>query len=75
MASARPDLLLLSLDLAHLRIARHDVNASSCPKGKPDWRAYVNEFVEEAKVSGAVQRFMKCGGTRGVNVAPAADPS
>ena len=32
MASARPDLLLLSLDLAHLRIARHDVQRILVPK-------------------------------------------
>jgi polar amino acid transport system substrate-binding protein len=40
------------------------------PKGKTDWLAYVNEFVEEAKASGAVQKFIERGGTRGVTVAP-----
>ena len=40
------------------------------PKGKTDWRAFANEFVEDAKASGAVQQFIHRGGTRGVTVAP-----
>lgn len=40
------------------------------PKGNTDWLVYVNEFVEEAKASGAVQQFIERGGTRGVTVAP-----
>ena len=40
------------------------------PKGKTDWLAYVNEFVEEAKASAAVQQFIERGGTPGVTVAP-----
>jgi polar amino acid transport system substrate-binding protein len=43
------------------------------PKDKPEWRAYANEFVEEAKASGAVQQFATRGGTRGVTVAPPGD--
>jgi hypothetical protein len=40
------------------------------PKGKTQWLAYINEFVEEAKASGAVQQCIERGGTRGVTVAP-----
>jgi polar amino acid transport system substrate-binding protein len=47
-----------------------NINRMVVPKGKPDWRAYVNEFVEEAKASGAVQQLIERGGTRGVTVAP-----
>jgi len=47
-----------------------NINRMVVPKGKADWLAYVNEFVEEAKASGAVQHFIERGGTRGVTVAP-----
>jgi polar amino acid transport system substrate-binding protein len=79
MASARPDLLLLSMNLAgaHILADRYGAmfNRIVVPKGKTDWRAYANEFVEEAKASGAVQQFIERGDTRGVNVAPAGNPS
>jgi polar amino acid transport system substrate-binding protein len=79
MASARPDLLLLSTSLVGARILADRygamLNRIVVPKGKTDWRAYANEFVEEAKVSGAVQQFIERGGSRGVDVAPAGDPS
>ena len=39
-------------------------------EGKTDWLAYLNELVEEAKASGAVQQFIERGGARGVTVAP-----
>ena len=47
-----------------------NINRMVVPKGRADWLAYINEFVEEAKVSGAVQQFIERGGTRGVTVAP-----
>jgi polar amino acid transport system substrate-binding protein len=79
MASARPDLILLSMNLAGARILpdRYGAmfNRIVVPKGKTDWRAYVNEFVEDAKASGAMQQFIERGGTRGVNVAPVGNPS
>jgi polar amino acid transport system substrate-binding protein len=78
MASARPDLLLLSMKLAGARVLadRYGAmfNRMVVPKGKSDWHAYTNEFVEEAKASGAVQQFIERGGTRGVNVAPMGNP-
>jgi polar amino acid transport system substrate-binding protein len=47
-----------------------NVNRMVVPKGKAGWRAYVNEFIEEAKATGAVQQFIERGGTRGVTMAP-----
>lgn len=79
MASARPDLLLLSMNLAGARILADRYGAMFnrivVPKGKTEWRDHANEFVEEAKASGAVQQFIDRGGTRGVNVAPVGNPS
>jgi polar amino acid transport system substrate-binding protein len=79
MASARPDLLLLSKSLAGARILADRYggmfNRIVVPKGRTDWRDHANEFVEEAKASGAVQQFIERGGTRGINVAPVGDPS
>jgi polar amino acid transport system substrate-binding protein len=78
MASARPDLLLLSTSLAgaHVLTDRYGamLNRIVVPKGRADWRAYINDFVEEAKASGDVQQFIERGGSRGVDVAPLGDP-
>jgi polar amino acid transport system substrate-binding protein len=74
MASTRLVLLEFSTKLAGARVLADrygaNINRMVVPKGKTDWRAYVNEFVEEAKASGAVQQFIERGGTRGVSVAP-----
>jgi len=74
MASTRLVLLDFSakLDGARVLADRYgaNINRMVVPKGKADWHAYVNEFVEEAKASGAVQQFIERGGTRGVTVAP-----
>jgi len=74
MASTRLVLLGFSAKLAgaHVLADRYGANLNRMvvPKGKVDWHAYVNEFVEEAKASGAVQQFIERGGTRGVTVAP-----
>jgi polar amino acid transport system substrate-binding protein len=74
MASTRLVLLDFSAKLAGARVLADrygaNINRMVVPKGKADWRAYVNEFVEEAKASGAVQQFIERGGTRGVTVAP-----
>jgi polar amino acid transport system substrate-binding protein len=79
MASARPDLLLLSTNLVGVRILADRygamLNRMVVPKGRTDWRGYANEFVEEAKASGAVQQFIERGSTRGINIAPVGDPS
>jgi len=74
MASTRLVLLDFSTKLTGARVLADrygaNINRMVVPKGKADWRAYVNEFVEEAKSSGAVQQFIERGGTRGVTVAP-----
>jgi polar amino acid transport system substrate-binding protein len=74
MASTRLVLLDFSAKLPGARVLADrygaNINRMVVPKGKADWRAYVNEFVEEAKASGAVQQFIERGGTRGVTVAP-----
>ena len=74
MASTRLVLLDFSAKLAGARLLADrygaNINRMVVPKGKVEWRAYVNEFVEEAKASGAVQQFIERGGTRGVTVAP-----
>jgi len=45
------------------------------PKGQTGRLAYITEFIEEAKTSGLVQRAIERGGLRGVQVAPAGNPS
>jgi polar amino acid transport system substrate-binding protein len=74
MGSTRLVLLEFSEKLAGARVLADrygaNINRMVVPKGKADWRTYVNEFVEEAKASGAVQKFIERGGTRGVTVAP-----
>jgi polar amino acid transport system substrate-binding protein len=75
MASTRLVLLDFSTKLAGSRVlaGRYgaNINRLVVPKGKAEWLAYINEFLEEAKASGAVQQFIERGGTRGVTVAPA----
>jgi polar amino acid transport system substrate-binding protein len=74
MASTRLALLDFSANLAGARVVTDrygaNINRMVVPKGNADWLAYLNEFVEEAKASGAVQQFIERGGTRGVAAAP-----
>jgi len=49
--------------------------AAMVPKGHAGRLAYVSEFIEEAKASGLVQQTIERGGLRGVQVAPAGNPS
>jgi polar amino acid transport system substrate-binding protein len=74
MASTRLVLLDFSTKLAGARVLTDrygaNINRMVVPKGKTEWLAYINEFVEEAKASGAVQQYIERGGTRGVTVAP-----
>lgn len=74
MASTRLVLIAFSTKLSGARVLADrygaNINRMVVPKGKTDWLAYVNEFVEETKASGAVQQFIERGGTRGVTVAP-----
>jgi polar amino acid transport system substrate-binding protein len=74
MASTRLVLLAFSAKLSGARVLADrygaNINRMVVPKGKADRLAFVNEFVVEAKASGAVQQFIERGGTRGVTVAP-----
>jgi polar amino acid transport system substrate-binding protein len=74
MASTRLVLLEFSAKFSGARVLADrygaNINRMVVPKGKADWLVYVNEFVEEAKASGAVQQFIERGGTHGVTVAP-----
>jgi polar amino acid transport system substrate-binding protein len=74
MASTRLVLLDFWTKLTGARVLADrygaNINRMVVPKGKADWRAYINDFVEEAKASGAIQQFIERGGTRGVTVAP-----
>ena len=44
--------------------------AFAIAKGQADWRAYLTEFVEEAKASGLIDRALKLSGVGSVKVAP-----
>jgi polar amino acid transport system substrate-binding protein len=77
MASTRLVLIAFATKLPGARVLADrygaNINRMVVPKGKADRLAYVNEFVEEAKASGAVRQFIERGGTRGVTVAPPGD--
>jgi len=68
MASTRLVFLAFSAKLSGARVLADrygaNINRMVVPKGKTDWLAYVNEFVEEGKASGTVQQFIERGGTR-----------
>jgi len=74
MATTRLNLLEFSEKLLGARVLADrygaNINRMVVPKGKADRLAHVNEFVEEAKASGAVQQFIERGGSRGITVAP-----
>jgi len=74
MASTRLLLIEFSDKLPGARVLADrygaNINRMVVPKGKGERLAYANEFVEEAKATGAVQQFIERGGTRGVTVAP-----
>lgn len=74
MASTRFVLLPFSDQLPGARVLEGrygaNINRMVVPKGKGGWLAYVNEFVEDAKASGLVQKAIERAGTRGVTAAP-----
>lgn len=51
------------------------LNAVAVSKDRPQWLAYVTEFVEQAKASGLVQRAIDRAGEAGVQLAPAVNPT
>jgi len=79
MASTRLVLLDFADQLPGARVLEDrygaNINRMVVPKGKAGWLSYVNEFVEDAKASGLVKKFIERGGTRGVTVAPPGNSS
>jgi polar amino acid transport system substrate-binding protein len=73
-ASIRPNLLDYSTRLPGSRVLEDRYGASFLglvvPKGHTGWLAHIDEFIEEAKASGLVQRAIERMGWRGVQVAP-----
>jgi polar amino acid transport system substrate-binding protein len=79
MASVRGTLLGYSAQLAGSRVLDDhygaNINRIVIAKGNAGRLAYINEFVEEAKASGLVQRAIDRVGPAGARVAPAGDPN
>ena len=79
LAAPRPALLQSSARLPGSRVLEDRFHATfgamAVPKGQAGRLAYISEFIEEAKASGLVQRAIERAGLRGVQVAPAGNPS
>ena len=79
LAAPRPALLQSSARLPGSRVLENRFHATfgamAVPKGQAGRLAYISEFIEEAKASGLVQRAIERAGVRGVQVAPAGNPS
>jgi len=78
-AGPRPNLLEQSAQLPGSRVLedRYAVlsYAMLVPKGHAGRLAYVSEFIEEAKASGLVKQTIERAGLRGIQIAPAGNPS
>jgi len=74
IALNRPSLIAQSAGLPGSRVVGDGFaeihSAMAMPKGHPGWLAYVNEFIEEAKASGLVDRMIETLGMKGVRPAP-----
>lgn len=72
-ASARAPLVEYSADLADSRVLAENYGGNSStlvvPKGRSERLAYLSQFVEEARASGALQRAIKKAGQPGYRVA------
>ena len=79
LAVPRPAALQFSVRLPASRVLADRFHVTSgamaVPKGQAEWLAYISEFTEEAKASGLVQKAIEHIGVRGVQVAPAGNPS
>jgi len=79
LASPRAALLQLSAGLPGSRVLEDRFGvilyAMLVPKGHAGRLAYISNFIEEAKASGLVQQAIERAGLRGVQVAPAGNPS
>jgi polar amino acid transport system substrate-binding protein len=74
IALNRPSLIAQSATLPGSRVLSDGFadfySAVAVPKGHDGWLAYINEFVEDAKVSGLVNRMIEKLAMQGVRVAP-----
>ena len=79
LAGPRAALLRLSAQLPGSRVLEERFGvilyAMLVPKGHAGRLAYLSEFIEEAKASGLVRQAIERAGLRGVQVAPAGNPS
>jgi polar amino acid transport system substrate-binding protein len=79
MASVRGTLLGYSAQLSGSRVLEDhygaNINRIVIAKGNPGRLAYINEFVEQAKATGLVQRAIDHAGPPGLTVAPVGDPN
>jgi polar amino acid transport system substrate-binding protein len=79
LAIPRPTALQFAARLPGSRVLEDRFHAVfhgiAVPKGQAERLAYVSTFIEEAKASGLVQRAVEHAGLRGVQVAPAGNPS
>ena len=74
IALNRPSLIAQSATLPGSRVLSDGFadfySGVAVPKGHDGWLAYINEFIEEAKASGRVNRMIETLGMQGVRVAP-----
>jgi polar amino acid transport system substrate-binding protein len=74
VALNRPSLIAQSTTLPGSRVVSDgfaDIySAMAVPKGHDGWLAYINEFIEDAKASGQVNRMIETLAMQGVRVAP-----
>jgi polar amino acid transport system substrate-binding protein len=79
LATPRPTALLFSARLSGSRVLDERFHATfgamAVPKGQTARLTYVNDFIEEAKASGLVQRAIERAGVRGVQALPPGNPS
>ena len=79
VALNRPSLIAQSATLAGSRVLSDgfaDIySALAVPKGHDGRLAYINEFIEEAKISGLVNRMIEALALQGVRAAPPESPS
>jgi polar amino acid transport system substrate-binding protein len=74
IALNRPSLITQSATLPGSRVLSDGFadfySAMAVPKGHDGWLAYINEFIEDAKVSGLVNRMIETLAMQGVRTAP-----
>ena len=79
LAIPRPTALLFSARLPGSRVLEDRFHSTfagmAVAKGQSARLAYISDFIEEAKASGLVQQAIERAGVRGVQVAPAGNPS